>query len=419
MEHAIRPSLLRNNGDGTFTDVTVKAGLADALNSDTAQWVDFDNDGHLDLLVACERQPIRLYRNNGDGTFTDVAKSAGLADVRGVWKGVAWLDYDNDGYPDLFLNNLDEKGTAKLFHNNRNGTFTDVTAEMGIDGPHIGLSCWAFDYDNDGFIDIFATSFDRSVEDVVKGMIGQPHNRQSNRLYRNLDGKKFVDVTKEVGLDLCFSSMGTNFGDFDNDGYLDFYLGTGGHDLATLVPNRMFKNVGGKRFAEITASSRTGHLQKGHGVACGDWDRNGSVDIVIQMGGALPGDKSHNMLFQNPGQGNNWLSVKLVGGQTKGGVGKKTNRAAIGARIKAVTAGPNPLTVHRLVSSGSSFGANPLEQHLGLGKADKVAVLEVYWPASGTTQVLTGVPVNCAIEITESPRNEYRIRDIKPVVSRN
>ena len=160
---------------------------------------------------------------------------------------------------------------------------------------------------------------------------------------------------------MVFATMGSNFGDFDNDGWLDMYLGTGEPSLATLVPNRMFKNVGGERFAEITGSSGTGHLQKGHGVACGDWDRDGDVDLFVQTGGAVNGDKYHNVLFQNPGQGNHWLTVKLVG--------KKTNRAAIGARIKVVTAGENPLTVHRHVSSGSSFGGNPLQQTIGLAKA--------------------------------------------------
>src|SRR5580698_10640403 len=149
--------------------------------------------------------------------------------------------------------------------------------------------------------------------------------------------------------------MGSNFGDFDNDGYLDFYLATGEPHLGTLIPNRLFKNVAGKRFAEITASSRTGHLQKGHSVAIGDWDRNGTADLFIQLGGAVEGDRYHNVMFQNPGQGNNWLNVKLIGGQTKDGTGKKTNRAAIGARIKVVTAGAQPLTVQRHVSSGSSF----------------------------------------------------------------
>src|SRR5262249_55404199 len=155
----------------------------------------------------------------------------------------AWIDFDNDGYPDLFLNNLG--GTAQLFRNNRDGTFADVTAAQSIDGPRQGFSCWAWDFDNDGWLDLFATSYDRTQADVVRGLIGQPHHSQSNRLYRNLGGKGFRDVTREAGLDLVFSTMGSNFADFDNDGYPDFYLGTGDPQLSSLVPNRMFKNVGG------------------------------------------------------------------------------------------------------------------------------------------------------------------------------
>ncbi len=169
---------------------------------------------------------------------------------------------------------------------------------------------------------MFATCYDRTVADVVKGLIGEPHSLQSNRLYRNAGGTRFENVTREAGLDKVFATMGSNFGDFDNDGFLDFYLGTGDPNLATLVPNRMFKNVAGKRFAEITASSGTGNLQKGHGVACGDWDRDGDVDIFIQMGGVINGDKYHNILLDNPGHGHNSITVKLVG--------KKTNRAAVG-----------------------------------------------------------------------------------------
>jgi ASPIC and UnbV/FG-GAP-like repeat len=277
---------------------------------------------------------------------------------------------------------------------------------MGITGPPSALACWAWDYDNDGFLDIFAPCYDRSMEAVVKGMAGEPFTYGKNRVYRNMGGKGFKDVTKEVGLDMGLLPMGCNFGDFDNDGYLDFYLGTGDHGVEALVPNRMFKNVGGKRFADVTASSGTGHLQKGHAVGCGDWDRNGTIDIAGQIGGAFPGDSFHNVLFQNPGQGNNWLSVKLVG--------KKTNRSAMGARIKAVAPGVEPLTVHRHVSSGSSFGGNPLEQHIGVGKVEKVATLEIHWPTSGTIQVFRDIPVNRAIEITEFA-TEYKTLDRKPV----
>jgi ASPIC and UnbV/FG-GAP-like repeat len=401
---AMPPSLLRNNGDGTFTDVTREAGLRDPVNSNSATWADYDNDGFLDLFICCERQPNRLYHNKGDGTFEEVAAKAGVQGHGQFCKGAAWIDYDNDGYPDLFLNNM--TGPAQLFHNNRNGTFSDVTLGMGIKGPDKGFSCWAFDFDNDGWLDIFATSYDRTVPDIVNGLMDQPHHRDSNKLYRNLQGKGFQDVTNEAGLNKVFATMGSNFGDFDGDGYLDFYLGTGDPDLSTLVPNRMFKNVDGKRFSEITASSGTGHLQKGHGVACGDWKRDGNIDLFIEMGGAITGDRYHNVLFKNPGHDNQWLTVKLVG--------KKTNRAAIGARIKVVTAGEKPLTIHRHISSGSSFGGNPLQQTIGLGKTDRVALLEIYWPTSGTTQVFKDVAVNQALEVTEFA-TDYRKLDWKPI----
>ncbi|HEY2785198.1 MAG TPA: CRTAC1 family protein [Fimbriiglobus sp.] len=406
MPQPMRPSLLRNNGNGTFTDVTREAGLMEPANSISATWADFDNDGFLDLFVCCETGPNRLYRNRGNGTFEEVADKAGVQGKQKVCKGAAWIDYDNDGYPDLFMTYA--SSTPQLFHNNRNGTFTDVTTEMGIGGPQWGFSCWAFDYDNDGYLDIFATCYHRDIQHVVGGMQGRrpPTGMDVTRLYRNLGGKKFQDVSAETGVDNVFSTMGSNFADFTNDGYLDFYLGTGDPSFAMLVPNRMFKNVAGKSFAEITTTAGTGHLQKGHGVACGDWKRDGNVDLFEELGGAVPGDRYHNVLFLNPGHGNNWLTVKLVG--------QKTNRAAIGARIKVVTAGEHPLTVHRHVSSGSSFGGNPLQQHIGLGKAKSVATLEVFWPTSQTTQVFHDVGVNQAIEITEFAK-DYRKLNWTPV----
>ncbi len=316
----IRPTLLRNDGNWHFTDVTKEAGLLDPVNSNAAQWADYDNDGWLDLFVCCEQQSHRLYRNLGNGTFEEVGIKAGLLrDGQTFGKGCAWIDYDNDDYPDLFINYLE--GVGQLYHNNRDGTFNNVTSSLGIDGPHHGFSCWAWDFNNDGWLDIFATSFDRSLKDVVKGLIGEPHGLHSNKLFLNQQGKGFQDVVPEMGLDMVFSTMGSNFGDFDNDGWLDMYLGTGEPSLSMLVPNRMFKNMQGSRFAEISASAGVAHLQKGHSVSCGDWDRDGNVDVFIQMGGAVDGDKYHNILFQNPGHAHAWLTVKLVG--------KKTNRAAL------------------------------------------------------------------------------------------
>jgi hypothetical protein len=403
--YPIRQSLMRNNGDGTFTDVTKEAGLLDPVNSTHSAWADYDNDGWLDVYILNETSTNRLYHNRRDGTFEEVSRRAGVGgDPEAMCKGANWIDYDNDDFPDLFVDNY--HGDARLYHNNRDGTFSDVSTSMGIDGPRKGFSCWAWDYDNDGWLDIFATAYDLSVSGVVKGLLGQPHDQLTNRLFHNLKGQGFEDKTKEAGLDMAFEAMGCNFGDLDNDGFLDFYLGTGDTDLSSLMPNRMFKNVAGQRFADITASSGTGNLQKGHGVACADWDRDGDLDIFIEMGGATNGDKYHNILFQNPGQGNNWLTVKLVG--------KKSNRAAIGARIKVVTAGQKPLEVHRHVSAGSSWGGNPLEQHIGLAKADRVATLEIHWPASGTTQVFRDIPANRAIKITELD-DKIETLDWKPI----
>lgn len=405
-DRAMPPSLLRNNGDRTFTDVTLEAGLGKPINSISAQWADYDNDGWLDVFVCCESQPNRLYRNRQDGTFEEVARFAGVSGSEMFCcKGATWLDFDNDGFQDLFVNNFSPEG-AQLYRNERDGKFSNVTQEMGIDGPRFGFSCWSWDFDNDGWLDIFATSYDRTLGDVVLGLVGKPNSASPNRLFRNLEGKGFEDVTAKMGLADCYATMGSNFGDLDNDGFLDMYLGTGDPAFSTLVPNRLIRNINGERFIEITSSSGTGNLQKGHSVACGDWDRDGNVDIFIQMGGAVNGDKYHNILFQNPGHDNAWCSIKLIGEQS--------NRAAIGARIKIVTSGDNAATIYRTVSSGSSFGANPLQQTIGLGKADRIELLEIEWPTSGVRQKFSHVPLRKFIEVEELAE-EYRVLDHHPI----
>lgn len=392
-KHAMRPSLLRNNGDGTFTDVTDSAGLAYAVNSIAAGWADYDHDGWLDLFICCEQQLNRLYHNNGDGTFTEVSAQAGVAGSGQFYcKGIAWIDYDNDGWPDLYLNHLSPEG-GQLFRNNRNGTFTKVTSRMGISGPMFGFSCWAWDFDNDGWLDIFATCYDRTLESLVKSLTGNPHGKEYGRLYRNKQGQGFEDVTRQFGLDGCYATMGSNFGDLNNDGFLDIYLGTGEPNFSALIPNLTFLNQGGQKFINVTAPTRMGNIQKGHGVSIGDWNNDGHNDVFIQMGGAVDGDKYHNILFHNPGNDKAWITLKLVG--------EKTNKAAIGARIKIVTRGPNPQTIHRLVSTGSSFGANSLRQTIGLGDAEEIELLEITWPTSGTTQTFTDVPIKKSLRITE------------------
>lgn len=392
-DYPMRNSLLKNNGDGTFTDVTPQSGLDGGVyRTHTAVWADFDNDGFLDVFIGHELEPSQLFRNKGDGTFEDVSHAAGVDKVA-FTKGANWGDYDNDGYTDLYVSNFGEDNF--LYHNNRNGTFTEVGKSLHVEKPLMSFPCWFFDYDNDGFLDIFVASFMPSMSEVVRGFLGLAPQAETMKLYRNTGKGGFQDVTKAVGLDRVVPTMGANFGDLDNDGYLDFYLGTGAPSYAALMPNYMFRNHDGKKFVDITSSTGTGHLQKGHGVAFSDVNNDGNQDVLINLGGAVPGDKYNKALFANPGQGNNWLSLKLTG--------VKTNRAAIGARIKAVVEeAPGRLAARYLVvTSGGSFGASSLTKSIGLGKAGLVKELEIYWPASNTRQLFRDVAVNQAIEIKE------------------
>ena len=396
-EVPMRNSLLRNNGDGTFTDITYESGLASpATQNHTAAWADFDNDGNIDLFVGNERGPSQLFHNNADGTFTNVAAAAGV-DRIGFTKGVVSGDYDNDGYPDFYVSNL--RGENFLYHNNRDGTFTDVARQLHVEKPFVSFSAWFFDYDNDGGLDLFVSSFVPSVVEVARGYLGLPTQAETPKLYRNTGEGSFQDVTKQVGLDRAFMPMGSNFGDVDNDGFLDFYLGTGSPSYASLVPNVLFRNREGKYFVDITTSSGVGHLQKGHGVAFGDFDNDGDQDILHQVGGGVPGDRYASALFRNPGQGNNWIRVRLVG--------EKTNRAALGARIKLAVESEDHTRrfIYRHVSSGGSFGASPLQQHIGLGKAARIDTLEIWWPTSNKRQIFHNVSPNQFIQIKEFEEN--------------
>ncbi|MFN2514252.1 MAG: CRTAC1 family protein, partial [Pyrinomonadaceae bacterium] len=212
-------------------------------------------------------------------------------------------------------------------------------------------------------------------------------------------------------LDRSVAAMGANFGDVDNDGFLDFYLGTGAPTYTALMPNLLFRNHDGKYFVEISSSSGTGHLQKGHGVSFADLDNDGDEDIFENLGGAVPGDKYNSVLFANPGHTNNWISIKLVG--------VKSNRAGVGAKIRLRLVGGAPRAIrYREVSSGGSFGASPLMQHIGIGKATRITSIEVTWPASRTRQEFTNVSPNQFIEIREFEKT-YTKRRIQTISWKN
>ena len=388
-----RKSLLRNNCDGTFTDVTKQTGLAyPAANSQSAVWADINNDGLLDLFVANETGPAQLFLNNGDGTFRDISHAAGI-DRHGYAKGVTAADYDGDGYVDFYITNMG--GDSSLYHNNHDLTFTDVAGPAGVQGTGRSFATWFFDYDNDGWPDLFANSFYPSVEESIKSYLGLPHNPATLKLFKNQGNGTFRDVTQEVGLDKIFMPMGANFGDLDNDGYPDIYLGTGSPSYDSWLPNVLLHNKGGKYFVDITASSGTGDLHKGHNVAIADLDNDGDLDILTSIGGAAPGDSHTFRLFQNPGNGNDWIVLRLVG--------VKANRSAIGARIKVTVKNDRQETraIYRNVGSQSSFGGTPLRQHIGLGSSAQIQKIEIWWPGNPAPQVFSNVGKNQFIEIKE------------------
>jgi tetratricopeptide (TPR) repeat protein len=392
-EWPMRNSLLRNNGDGTFTDVTLEAGLLSIDHpTHSAAWADFDNDGWVDLFIGHEHTPSQLFRNKGDGTFEDVSVKAGV-NRSAFTKGVAWGDFDDDGYADLYVSNYGEDNF--LYRNRGDGTFEEVAKKLGVEQPKWSFPTWFWDYDNDGKLDLFVASYFFGNGEWVRPYLGLTRQGDSMKLYRNNGTGTFSDVTRETGLDRSVAVMGANFGDLDNDGFFDFYLGTGAPTYTALMPNLLYRNHDGKSFVEISSSSGTGHLQKGHGVSFADLDNDGDEDIFENLGGAVPGDKYNSVLFANPGHANNWISIKLVG--------VKSNRSAIGAKIKLTLKGSGAESAirYREVSSGGSFGASPLMQHIGIGKVSRIAAIEITWPASHTRQEFNNVLPNQFIEIRE------------------
>jgi len=403
-------SLLRNNGDGTFTDVTFDAGLGNVhYPSQTASWGDYDNDGNLDLYVGNETSrtlvaPSQLFRNNGDGTFTDRAMAAGVMN-HGYAKAVIWGDYDGDRFLDLYVSN--SGGNNRLYRNTGRGTFVNEARRLGVSQPTESFPAWFWDFDNDGVLDLYVAAYAAGIEHLAASTLGLPINVELARLYRGTTKGNFEEVSAQYNIVHPNAAMGANFGDLDNDGYLDFYLGTGYPPYHSLMPSVMYRNQNGKGFSDVTYAGGFGHLQKGHGVFFADLDNDGDQDVFEQMGGAFPGDRFGNVLYENPGFGNHWITIKLVG--------KRSNRSAIGTRIRAdIVEDGTQRSIYRHVNSGGSFGANPLRQTLGLGKAARIERLEIFWPTTGLTQEFTNLPVDQSIQIIEDAES-YSTVDLNTV----
>lgn len=405
--------LLKNNGNGTFKDVTQVAGVSDPRWSTGAAFVDYDNDGNLDLFVSnyvdfdvnhlpefgsgrtCQFKGIpvqcgprglpgagdSLYHNNGDGTFTDVSKKAGVADAGGYYGlGVICSDFDEDGLVDIYVAN--DSTPNFLYHNNGNGTFKDIgfssgTAvnENGSEQGSMGVTLG--DYDHDGKLDLFITNFDDDY----------------NTLYHN-DGKgSFTDVSyaaKVAAVSLPYVGWGTKFFDYDNDGWVDLLV-VNGHVYPQLPTyrqrNLVHHNNGDGTFNEVGAQLGSPFSEKraGRGAAFGDIDNDGDPDVVINN---LDGPAQ--LLRNDGGNANNSVSIKVVG--------VKSNRDGIGARVKIVA---GDLTqVDEVFSGGSYLSQNDLRLQFGLGQRTKIDLIEIHWP-SGTIDKVTEAGVNRILTIKE------------------
>jgi hypothetical protein len=417
--------LYHNNGDGTFTEIAAKAGVATngkRWNTGCA-FVDYDRDGRLDLfvanyidmdlatapvpesgpclykgvMVACGPPGLNagkniLFHNNGDGTFTDVSESAGIFSANGTYGlGVLTADLDNDGWPDIYV--ADDSTASALYQNKKNGKFVDIALEAGCalspDGkPQAGMGISAADYDLDGNLDLVKTNFAGDTPS----------------LYHNLGGASFEDATFTAGLGLYtkYLGWGCGFFDFDNDGWPDILI-CNGHvypeveqlktEAGYAQRKLLYRNLRNGRFEDVSMMAGPGMSDPiaARGCAFGDFDNDGDLDMVVNPVNDYP-----QLLRCDSQTGSNWIKVRTIG--------TKSNRSGIGARLKCVTRVPGEAKPHQQIdevrSGGGYFSQNDLRVHFGLGKAEKVDVLEIRWP-SGQVDTLKDFKPNQVVYVKE------------------
>ena len=417
-EGRIPNSLIRNNGDGTFTDVTLEAGIYSEAPTQTCVWADFDLDGWIDLFIANEsmpniQAPSELYLNNRNGTFRLESQAAGLVET-GFFKGATAADINNDFYPDLYLSNLSGDNYLYLNVPQQSGVkFRSLGTRLNVSSPFESFPTWMFDYNNDGMEDIFVSGYPNGTASAGQLMMEGISNTYAQHpyhpyLYKNNGDGTFTDVSLQVGITEATTTMGCNYGDLDNDGFIDFYLASGEPNLFSIVPNRMYRNNRGINFEDVTYTGGFGHIQKGHAVGWGDLDMDGDQDIYAVMGGAFEGDIYRNILYENTvGNQNNWVNIKLEG--------TRSNRSAIGARIiLGLTENGVRRIVYHTVGTGASFGGNSILAEIGLGKAQQIDILTINWPnKERTSETFTNIPVNLNYKLVEGTNN-LEVQQIAP-----
>ena len=416
--------LYHNNADGTFSRVTngpvatvISAGFA-------ASWGDYDNDGHLDLVLLNQDQPNYLFHNRGDGSFAAVPGAAFVSESTSC-RGASWVDYDNDGYLDLFRTALNQ--SSRLYHNSHDGTFTRILQGAFLTAPGYFLGVAWGDYNNDGRLDLFLP---QAYEPEV----------QPSRLYRN-DGSGSLTRVGTGTLDANLGSHGAAWGDYDNDGDLDLFVANGTYPDIQSRPNFLYRNDGNDAFTSITSLSAADSENNGGasavctwadydndgwldlfvgnrdgqnnflyhnngdgtfakvssivagdggnavGATWGDYDNDGFVDLVVANGGEA------NFLYHNSGNGNHWLKFHLIG--------TRSNRAAIGAKVRVrATIKGRTFWQMREVPGGDGRGQNSLHVQVGLGDATSAESVRIEWP-SGTVQEMSNVPAGQFLSVTE------------------
>lgn len=390
--------LFRNEGGERFTDVTSSAGLGAPINAFGASWADYDNDGRVDLAVATGiidpegGDRIRLFHNEGNGKFREVGQLAGLTQ-RARWISLCWGDYDGDGRQDLLAASFD--AGPFLFRNLGDGRFEDVSVRAGIRTETHAYSPEFFDYDNDGNLDLFVSTYptgDLKVQDMIEAKLSAspPSRPQRQLLFRNNGNGTFRNISEEAGITGWYGGMSSQVGDLDNDGFDEIIIGTGNPALDWCEPKPLFHNNGEGQFSDIAQSAGLIHFGMLHGTALADYDNSGNLSLFGSFGGFYWGTRESAKLYQNLGSGNSCLEVRLIG--------TRSNRDAIGAKISAFA---GKRRIHKWVNGGNGFGvANSKIVHLGLGREQKVDSLEVFWP-SGVRQLFRNVLTGQRIEIVE------------------